>query len=116
MQLMNWKNNTLGRISIEIRCALFSGNGKSSPRKKKERKTSPHHQTFTPGYTLVSGLSPPCLTVYMMWVSVFVSERLSLSPMIISTRRCYVIRVGAQHLWDNTVEPAKLFRGEGFTF
>lgn len=74
--------------------------------KKKERKTSPHHQTLTPGYTLVSGLSPPCLTVYMMWVSVFVSEYLSLSPMNISTRRCYVTRVGAQHLWSNTVEPA----------
>lgn len=76
MQLMNWKNNTLGRISIEIKCVLFSGKGKSSPREKK-RKTSPHHQTLTPGYTLVSGLSPLCLTMYMMWVCVFVSECLS---------------------------------------
>lgn len=41
MQLMNWKNNALGRISIEIRCALFSGNGKSSPRKKKKEKHLP---------------------------------------------------------------------------
>lgn len=47
--------------------------------KKKERKTSPHPRTLTSGYTLVFGLSPPCLTVYTMRVGVFVSECLSVS-------------------------------------
>ena len=37
MQVMNWKNNTLGRISIEIKCVLFSGKDKSSPREKKKK-------------------------------------------------------------------------------
>lgn len=73
MQLMNWKNNTLGRISIEIKCVLFSGKGKSSPREKK-KNISPPPNTHT---RLHPGLSPLCLTMYMMWVCVFVSECLS---------------------------------------
>lgn len=47
MQLMNWKNNTLGRISIEIKCVLFSGKGKSSPREKKKKNISPPPNTHT---------------------------------------------------------------------
>ena len=73
MQVMNWKNNTLGRISIEIKCVLFSGKDKSSPREKK-KNTSPPPNTHT---SLHPGLSPLCLTMYMMWVCVFVSECLS---------------------------------------
>ena len=81
MQLMNWKNNTLGRISIEIRCALFSGNGKSSPRKKKRKKNiSPPpniHTRLHPGVWSVSSLSHCVYDVgqcVCLWASVPLSH------------------------------------------
>ena len=112
MLLMNWKNNTLVRISIEITCLLFSEKGKSTQEKKKRKENispPPNIPTKLQGVAiLLLDLSPSCLTVcvYVMYVSVRLSECLSLPPsQDHSTRRCYVTELLYSN-FDNRVKPA----------
>ena len=90
MQLMSWKNNMLVRISIGIRCFLFSGKGKRTHKKEKRKEinTSPHQPNICPpGYReqpswwLPSLLCLPAC-VWMMCVSA-PSGLPSLCPMVI---------------------------------
>lgn len=83
MSLMNWKNNTLVRISIKITRFLLSEKGKSTQKKKKKKEKispPPNIPTKLQGIEiLVPDLSSSCLTVcvYVMYVSVCLYECVS---------------------------------------
>lgn len=112
MQLMSWKNNMLVRISIGIRCFLFSGKGKRTHKKREKERNkhiSPPTKHLPPRLQgtaiLVVALSPlsPCMCVDDVCVSAFRSP-LPL-PHGHRSRRCSVTELLCTNS-DNVAEPA----------